>query len=49
MKSKFDATTILGLVATGLGLAGTLLSQVVGKKQMDAKIAEEVKKAIENK
>lgn len=49
MNTKIDKASVIGLVATLVGLAGTLLTSVANKKQMDAKIAEEVQKALKNK
>ena len=49
MKPKMDMTAILGIAAAIVGVAGTLLSNIASQKQMDAKITEEVKKALEKK
>lgn len=46
---KINATTGLGIAAMILGVVGSLVSNIASQKQMDAKIAEEVKKAIEKK
>lgn len=43
---KLDKWTLIGLGATVLGVAGTVLSGVVDKKQMDQKISEEVAKKL---
>lgn len=44
---KLNATTLLGIASMVLGVVGTLVSNIASQKQMDAKIAEEVKKALE--
>jgi hypothetical protein len=46
---KINATTALGIASMVLGVVGTLVSNVASQKQMDAKIAEEVKKSLEKK
>ena len=44
---KLNATTLLGIASMVLGVVGTLVSNIASQKQMNAKIAEEVKKALE--
>ena len=46
---KLNATTLLGIASMVLGVVGTLVSNIASQKQMDAKIAEEVKKSLEKK
>lgn len=46
---KINATTALGIASMLLGVVGTLVSNIASQKQMDAKIAEEVKKSLEKK
>ena len=43
---KIDKWSLIGIGATVLGLAGTVIGSVVDKKQMDQKISEEVAKKI---
>lgn len=46
---KINTTTALGIASMLLGVIGTLVSNIASQKQMDAKIAEEVKKSLEKK
>lgn len=46
---KINATTALGIASMILGVVGTLVSNVANQKQMNEKITDEVKKAIEKK
>lgn len=46
---KIDATKIIGIAATVLGVAATLVSSVASDKKMKADIATEVAKQISTK
>jgi hypothetical protein len=52
MKIKFDASKILSLTVTALGVAGTLLSSKVesdNRKAMKAELLDELKKDLQKK
>lgn len=46
MKKKSDNLRLIGLIATGLGFAVTLLSNWVSEKNMEVTIEEKVLKAL---
>lgn len=48
MKIKLDMAKVVGYAATGLGIAGTLLSNWASDKKTDETIAKKVSEALAN-
>lgn len=46
---KFDATKMIGIIGTMLGIAGTLISSYANDKDLDRKVEEKVTKVLAEK